>query len=47
VWDKREAQETHLTLGSAGKWERMNLHTPKATPTWGVRVPMDSRIFKE
>jgi hypothetical protein len=25
----------------------MNPHTPKATPTWGVIVPKDSRIFKE
>jgi hypothetical protein len=25
----------------------MNPHTPKATPTWGVRVPKDSWIFRE
>jgi hypothetical protein len=25
----------------------MNLHTPKWTPTLGVGVLMDSRIFKE
>jgi hypothetical protein len=25
----------------------MNPHTPKATPTWGIRVPMDSQIFRE
>jgi len=42
VEDKREAQETHLTPGSAGECERMNPHTPKVTPTWGVGVPMDS-----
>jgi len=47
VHDKREVRETHLTPGSAGKCERMNPHTPKATPTWGVGVPMDSRILKK
>jgi len=34
------------TLGSVGKCERMNSHTPKATPTWGVesrRTPKFSR----
>jgi len=45
--DKREAHETHLTPRSARKCERMNLHTPKATPTWGVGVLMDFQIFRE
>jgi hypothetical protein len=30
-----------------GECEGMNLHIPKWTPTLGVGVPMDSRIFKE
>jgi hypothetical protein len=38
---------TSYTPESAGERERMNLHTPKWTPTWGVRVMMDSQIFKE
>jgi hypothetical protein len=33
---------TSYTPRSAGKCERMNPHTPKATPTWGVGVLMDS-----
>jgi hypothetical protein len=41
---KRARQEgdlggTPYTPWSAGKRERMNLHTPKATPTWGVKSP--------
>jgi len=38
---------TSYTPGSVGECERMNLHTPKATPTWGVEVPKDSQIFRE
>jgi len=38
---------TFYTPGSVGECERMNLHTPKATPTWGVGVPKDSQIFRE
>jgi len=34
-------------LESEKKCERMNLHTPKGTFTLGVRVPWDSRMFKE
>ncbi len=34
--------ETSYTPGSAGECEKMNPHTPKTTPTWGVGVPMDS-----
>jgi hypothetical protein len=45
--DKMEAQETHLTPESAGKFERINPHTLKATPTWGIGVPVDFQIFKE
>jgi len=38
---------TSYTPGSARECEKMNLHTPKATPTWGVGVLKDSQIFKE
>jgi hypothetical protein len=31
---------------NARECEGMNLHTPKATPTLGIEVPMNSRIFK-
>jgi len=34
--------DTSYTPESARECERMNLHTPKATPTWGVGVPKDS-----
>jgi len=40
------AMSVELT-GSAGECERMNPHTPKAIPTWGVGVSKDSQIFKE
>jgi hypothetical protein len=39
---ERDMGGTSCTLGSEGKCERMNLHTPKATPTWGIGVPKDS-----
>jgi hypothetical protein len=32
---------------SVGECEGMNPHTPKWTPTLGVRVPMDSQFFKK
>ncbi len=32
---------------SVGECEGMNLHTPKWALTFGVGVPMDSKIFKE
>jgi hypothetical protein len=32
---------------NAKECEGMNLHTPKETPTLGVRIPMDSQIFRE
>jgi hypothetical protein len=38
---------TSRASGSVGKCEGMNLHTPKWTPTLGIRVSMDSRIFQE
>jgi hypothetical protein len=38
---------TSHTPGSVKKCERMNPHTPKATPTLGDGVPVDSRNFRE
>ncbi len=38
---------TSHTPGSVGKCEGMNPHTPKATPTLGNGVPVDSQNFKE
>jgi len=38
---------TSHTLGSVGKCEGMNFHIPKATPTLGVGVSVDSRNFRE
>jgi hypothetical protein len=32
---------------SVGKCEGMNLHILKRTPTLGIGVPMDSRIFRK
>jgi len=34
-------------LGSAREWEGIGPHTPKGTPTLGVGIPMDSRMFRE
>jgi len=42
-----DPRDTSYTPESAGECERMNLHTPKATPIWGVGVPKDSQIFRE
>jgi hypothetical protein len=49
---KGEGQEgspgvTFHALGSVGKCEGMNRHTPKCAPTLGIKIPMDSWIFKE
>ncbi len=53
---KVEGQERSLGVafhvpGSVGKCEGINLHIPKRIPKWisnlGVRVPMDSRIFRK
>jgi len=38
---KGSLRSTSYTPESAGECEGMNLHTPKATPTWGVGVPID------
>jgi len=35
------------TFKSVKECEGMNPHTPKWTPNWGVRVLMESWIFKE
>jgi hypothetical protein len=32
--------------GSAKECERIDPHTPKGTPPLGIRVSVDSRIFK-
>jgi len=44
---KGDPRGTSYTPESARECERMNPHTPKATPTWGVRISKDSRIFRE
>ncbi len=38
---------TSGTPGSVGKCEGVNPHTPKATPTLGDGVPVDSRNFRD
>jgi len=38
---------TSHTPGSVGKCEGVNPHTPKATPTLGDGVPVDSQNFRE
>jgi len=38
---------TSHTPGSVGKCEGMNLQTPKATPTLGDGIPVDSKNFRE
>jgi hypothetical protein len=38
---------TSHTPKSVGKCEGVNPHTPKATPTLGDGVPVDSRNFRE
>jgi len=44
----RESLEvTSHTSGSVGKCEGVNPHTPKATPTLGNVIPVDSRNFIE
>ncbi len=44
---QEEAQESHSILPGVRKCEGVNPHTPKATPTLGDGVPVDSRNFKE
>ncbi len=38
---------TSETPESVGECEGVNLHTPKATPTLGDGVPVDSRNFRD
>jgi hypothetical protein len=48
---QEEARESHHILPgvqeSARECEGVNTHTPKATPTWGDGVSVDSRNFRE
>jgi len=48
---EEEARESHHkllgVLESVREYEGMNPHTPKATPTLGDGVPVDSQNFKE
>jgi hypothetical protein len=44
---KRKLGVMSHTPGSARKCEGLHPHTPKATPTWGVGVPVDSRNFRK
>ncbi len=48
---QKEAWESHHILlrvqESARECEGMNTHTPKATPTLGDGVPVDSQNFRE
>jgi hypothetical protein len=44
---KKSLGVTSHTPGSVGKCEGVNLHTPKATPTLGDGISVDSRDFRE
>jgi len=48
---QEEARESHHilpgVLESVREYEGVNTHTPKATPTLGDGVPVDSRNFRE
>jgi hypothetical protein len=44
---KRSSGITFHALGSGKNYGGMNPHTPKWTPILGIRVPMDSWIFKK
>jgi len=48
---QEEARESHHilpgVLDCVREYEGVNPHTPKATPTLGSGVPVDSRNFKE
>jgi hypothetical protein len=47
VWAKNwSPQVTFRAPGSVGECEGMNPHTPKWTPTLGIKILVDSRIFK-
>ncbi len=47
VKQEGDLRDTSYTFGSVEECERMNLHTPKATPTWRAGVLKDSQIFRE
>jgi hypothetical protein len=40
-------QESHSHFWSVRKCEGMSPHIPKWTPTLGIKIPMESQIFKE
>jgi len=48
---QEEARESHhilpRVLESVREYEGVNPHTPKATPTWGDGISVDSRNFRE
>jgi len=44
---RRSPGVTSHTPGSVRKCEGVNPHTPKATPTLGDEVPVDSQNFRE
>jgi hypothetical protein len=44
---KGSPRVTSGTPGSVGKREGVNPHTPKATPTLGNGIPVDSRNFRD
>jgi hypothetical protein len=44
---KWSSRITSYAPRSVGKCEGLNLHTPKLAPTLGVKVSMDSQIFRE
>jgi hypothetical protein len=46
LWAKRKPGSHTARSRECGKCEGMNPHTPKATPTLGDVVLMDSRIFR-
>jgi hypothetical protein len=39
--------QAKIQLGSVRKCEGMNSHTPIWTPILGIKIPMESQIFKE
>jgi hypothetical protein len=45
--EPRSPGVTSHTLGSVGKCEGVNPHIPKASPTLGDGVPVDSQKFRE
>jgi hypothetical protein len=47
VGQERSPEVTSHALESVGECEGMNPHTPKGAPTLGVKVLVDSRIFRK